>query len=86
MSHTSGASPSIIITAAALVMGSPRRLGQAALAVPADAVGISFALAPVLPAANQVLTPLAWRAPARICATWPWPCPPGLRGIRHRAG
>ena len=50
----------IIGTAAALVMGWPRRLGQAALAVlagSAGAVGISFALTSVLPAGSQVLTP-----------------------------
>ena len=49
----------IIGTAAALVMGWPRRLGQAALAVlagAAGAVGISFALTSVLPAASQALT------------------------------
>ena len=50
----------IIGTAAALVMGWPRRLGQAALAVlagAAGAVGISFALTWLLPAASQALTP-----------------------------
>ena len=50
----------IIGAAAALVMGWPRRLGQAALAVlagSAGAVGISFALTSVLPAGSQVLTP-----------------------------
>ena len=50
----------IIGSAAALVMGWPRRLGQAALAVlagSAGAVGISFALTSVLPAASQALTP-----------------------------
>ena len=49
----------ILGTAAALVMGWPRRLGQAALAVlagAAGAVGISFALTSVLPAASQALT------------------------------
>ena len=50
----------IIGTAAALVMGWPRRLGQAGLAVlagAAGAVGISFAVTYVLPATSQVLTP-----------------------------
>ena len=50
----------VIGTAAALVMGWPRRLAQAALAVlagSAGAVGISFALVSVLPAGSQVLTP-----------------------------
>jgi uncharacterized hydrophobic protein (TIGR00271 family) len=50
----------LIGTAAALVMGWPRRLAQSALAVlagSAAAVGISYVLTLLLPAANQNLTP-----------------------------
>jgi uncharacterized hydrophobic protein (TIGR00271 family) len=50
----------LIGTAAALVMAWPRRLAQSALAVlagSAGAVGISFVLTWLLPAADRVLTP-----------------------------
>jgi uncharacterized hydrophobic protein (TIGR00271 family) len=50
----------LIGTAAALVMGWPRRLAQSGLAVlagSAAAVGISYVLTLLLPAAGQALTP-----------------------------